>query len=495
MSTISVQPIVNANGEVVLNVFTETGLYVCMLGPDFLMKMNEKNQQGSKIFGFGNFSMDSESYIKITNQYNERNLYLYFYKSKDGSAVRFGGKIPSFLDAALNCDNASITAKVGNKIDASQLKSTKEGLVKERLGVFNLCGSWCGITAYWPQGYGTGEFDSCCVSLVDLENIQDNTNIASDSVKGAIFAGTCFAVDSAGNSNGVGDSKVISYVRNNVPNVTDANTMLIKFTGRAGIWDYNMLTGEITQSQSTYDGYFGIWGQAQFVIDGVLYGLTNGETASAAVTNTTYYVFSYNTATGASAKGSTDYSMYESTSLIKVGSDLYLNTNTYRIDSTSSSYIPAYKKITLSSLALSSTSLTISPLTYMKSAWKLSSFDDGTYLFHDLKNMISYRFTDISNIAGSITEPYFVCVGQPITSGEKTVFMAAHYKGFYYLTPPSTTAGTPFTNVSYKGCKYMLLDGGIGPLIAYGQFSKTYEKPADADFTSNYYITVQAVNE
>ena len=494
MSTINVQPIVNANGEVVLNVFTEMGLYVCMLGPDFLMKMNEKNVQGSKIFGFGNFSLNSESYFKITNQYNERNLYMYFYKSKDGEAVRFGGKIPSFLDAALNCDSASITAKVGNKIDTADLTSTKEGLVKERLGVFNLCGSWCGITAYWPQGYGTGEFDSCCVSLVDLETLQDNTNISSDDVKGAIFAGTCFAVDNA-SQYGVGDTKVISYVRNNVPNVTDANTMLIKFAGRAGIWDYNLTTGEITQSASTYDGYFGIWGQAQFVIDGVLYGLTTGETASTAVTTTQYYLFSYDTESGTSVKSSTYYTMYESTSLIKVGSDLYLNNYSYRIDSTSSSYTPKYCKVNLSTMAVTSTSLTISPLTYMKSAWKLSSFDDGTYLFHDLKNMISYKCTDISNIAGSITEPYFVCAGQPITSGEKTVFMAAHYKGFYYLTPAATTAGNPFTNVNYKGCKYMLLDGSIGPLLAYGQFSKTYEKPADADFTSNYYITLTAINE
>ena len=494
MSTINVQPIVNANGEVVLNVFTEMGLYVCMLGPDFLMKMNEKNAQGSRIFGFGNVSLNSNSYFKITNQYNERNLYMYFYKSKDGGAVRFGGKIPSFLDAALNCDTASITAKVGNKVDTADLTSAKEGLMKERLGVFNLFGSWCGITAYWPQGYGTGEFDSCCVSLVDLETLQDNTNIASDDVKGAIFAGVCFAVDNA-SQHGVGDTKVISYVRNNVPNVTDANTMLIKFAGRAGIWDYNLTTGEITQSASTYDGYFGIWGQAQFVIDGVLYGLTTGETASTAVTTTTYYLFSYDTESGTSVKGSTSDTMSESTSLIKVGSDLYFNTSTYRIDSTSSSYTPKYCKVNLSTMAVTSTSLTISPLTYMKSAWKLSSFDDGTYLFHDLKNMISYAFTDISNIEGSITEPYFVCVGQPITFGEKTVFMAAHYKGFYYMTPTSTTAGNPFTNTNYYGCKYMLLDGSVGPLLAYGQFSKTYEKPADADFTSNYYITLTAINE
>lgn len=494
MSTINVQPIVNANGETILNVFTEMGLYVCTLGPDFLMKMNEKNQQGSRIFGFGNFEMDSTSRFQITNHYNERNLYLYFYKSKDGAAVLFNGKIPAFLDAALNCDSSMITAKVGNKVDTSKLTSTKEGLIKERLGVFNLAGSWCGITAYWPQGYGTGEFDSCCVSLVDLETLQNNSNIASDAVKGAIFAGVCFAVDNS-TDNGVADSKVISYVRNNVDGVTDANTMLIKFAGRAGIWDYNMLTGEITQSANTYDGYFGIWGQPQYVIDGVLYGLTNGETASTAVTTTAYYLFSYNLSTGASVKGSSSYTMNEATSLLKVGSDLYLNKNSYSISSTSTSYKPAYTKVTLSSLAVSSTSLTITQLSYLTSPWKISSFDDGTYIFHDLRNMISYKFTDISNIAGSIVEPYFVCCGQPVTSGEKTVFMAAHYKAFYYLTPTATTAGNPFTNVSYKGCKYMILDGSVGPLLAYGQFSKTYEKPADADFTSNYYITVQAVNQ
>lgn len=71
--------------------------------------------------------------------------------------------------------------------------------------------------------------------------------------------------------------------------------------------------------------------------------------------------------------------------------------------------------------------------------------------------------------------------------------MAAHTKGFYFRTPLAIESGI-FKNVSYYGYKYMLLDGALSPLLAYGKFSKTYEKTADSDFTSNYYITLTAQN-
>lgn len=35
MSTINIQPTVTANGETILSVFTDMGLYTCLLGPDF----------------------------------------------------------------------------------------------------------------------------------------------------------------------------------------------------------------------------------------------------------------------------------------------------------------------------------------------------------------------------------------------------------------------------------------------------------------------------
>jgi len=493
MSTVNIQPVVNANGETILSVFTDMGLYTCLLGPDFLMKMNEKNQQGSKVFGLGYFKANSTSRFQVDNLNTDSNLYIYFYNSQGSDPEKFGGKVPSFMDAALNCTSADITAKVSNKTLESELTSAKEGLVKERLGLFNLLGTMCGVTAYWPQGYGAGNFDSCCVSLVDLESIKDITSITSEAARGSIFAGTCFAVN---NANVIPNSEVISYVRNNVTGVTDANTMLLKFAGRAGIWDYNILTGDITQSSSTYDGYFSIWGSASFVIDNVLYGLTNGETATVSVgTSISTSLFSYDTTTKVSTKSTSAVFNYsEASSLIKVGADLYINTNGFSVTSTSSSYKPTYKKITLSSLIISSTVLTLTVPEYLKNCWKINSFDYDSYLLHDNKNLISYKFTDISSIEGSITDPYFVCCGQPISSGVVTHFMAAHTQGYYYQTPIITTTNRPFKNADYTGCKYMLLDGSVGPLLSYGKLSKLYEKPADADFTSNYYITVTALN-
>ena len=490
MSTINIQPTVTANGETILSVFTDMGLYTCLLGPDFLMKLNEANPQGSKIFGLGyieSYGTNSNMYIEDLD--NTKNLYIYFYNSQGSDAVKFG-KVPSFMSADLTCTTADITAKVSNKTKTEELVSTKEGLVKERVGVFNLLGTMCGVTCYWPQGYGTGNFDSMCVSLVDLETLKDNTSIADVDERGAVFGGTVFAVDNSSESI---TANVISYIRNNVTGLTDANTLLLKFEGRAGLWDYNMQTGEVTQSAVQYDGYMGIWGQAQYVIDGVLYGLTCKTTAAAKAPSTTAYLFKYDTSSKESSVGSTSITLYESTSLIKVGSDLYINTNSFSITSTSSTSRPTYKKITLSTLAISSTTLTTTVPEYLKNGWKINSFDDGSYILHDNKNMVSYKFTDVSSIESSITEPFFVCCGQPLTFGGSTIFMAAHTKGFYFRTPSVIESGI-FKNVSYYGYKYMLLDGGLSPLLAYGKFSKTYEKTADSDFTSNYYITLTAQN-
>lgn len=497
MSTISVQPVVTANGEVVLSVTTELCQYLCLFGPDLIMKMQEIGAQGSRVMGLGDLyfdslSVSSYSYNSLKGLDYTNHLHIYFYNSNGEDPAKFNGKIPSFVDAGLNFDATPITAYVSNKTDVSTITSTKEGIQKERLGVFNLFGTWCGVTAYWPQGYGTGEFDSCCVSLVNLETIRTNTNSNNQ----GIFAGVCFAVDSA---NTVPNSTVISYVRNNVTGVTDANTMLLKFAGRAGIWDYNLTTGEITQSSNTYSGYFGIWGHPQFEIDGVLYGLSNLDTASTATGNLGYYIFSYNTTTGESLSYGS-YTMTQGTALIKVDSDLYLNTTSkYSDDSTTSTYIPKYYKLDLTTLQPSSTTLTITPMSQASaSGWKINSFDDGTYIFHDLYHKTAFAFTDISDIEGSVTEPYFVCGGQPLTFGETTVFMAASYMGLYRDTASaaknSSYSYSFLANMDYGGCKYMLLDGSIGPLLSYGKLSKTYEKPADADFTSNFYITVTAVN-
>lgn len=491
MSTINVQPTVTANGETILSVFTEMGLYTCLLGPDFLMKMNESNVQGSRVFGLGSIhtiSANTRTAFVPINKTND--LHIYFYNSQGNDAVKFNGKIPSFMDAKLNVTAADITAKVGNLTDLTNASSFKEGIMKERLGVFNLLGTWCGVTAYWPQGYGTGKFDSCCVSLVDLENLKNRSVDSSLENRSAVFAGTCFAVDPTMENSY--STKAISYIRNGVDGLTDENTMLIKFRGRTGLYEYNMITGDVTPSKSEYTGIMGIWGFNQYFIDGVLYGITSKEYVNTDSNEINCYFFAFNISGKTLTIGSSLAVSDLSRSLIKVGSDLYFNTNTFSYQSTM--YAPTYYKINLANCAITSTQLSLTVPSFLGNDWKLGCFDDGSYILHDLKNMNSYRFTDISDIENTISEPYFVCNGQPITFGTTTVFMAASSNGFYYETTQLTDLNKTFSNTTYYGTKYMLLDGDIGPLIAYGQFSKTYEKTEDADFTSSYYITVTAVN-
>ncbi len=491
MSTINIQPVVNANGETILSVFTPMGRYLCVLGPDFITKMCESNVQGSKALGLGPLHMKvTNNNESLANYDNTNNLHIYFYNSGGKEAVHFSGKLPCFVSGYLDVDTSKITAKVSNKVSVGTITDTKEGLVKERLGLFNICGTMCGITAYWPQGYGTGTFDSMCVSLVDLEKLKTHT--CSVDARQPIYAGIVLDTENASSSDGAD----FCYIRNGVQGITDENTFLVKFRGRAGLWDYNLATGDVTQSSSTYDGYMGVWGYPQYVIDGVLYGLTTKEKANSTTTNySTAYLFSYNLSDKTSVAGSS-CNINDATSLLKVGQDLYLNTQNYSWGQTSSTYKPAYKKVTLSTMGTSSTTLEHTVPSYLGYDYSIDSFDDGTYILHDIKHMVSWRFTDLSDIEASIVEPYWVCIGQPITVGEKTYFMAYHREGFYYGNNYSsaTNINDCFQNVSYSTSKYMLLTGDIGPLLAYGQFSKTYEKTADMDFTTNYYINVTSSN-
>lgn len=492
MSTINIQPVVTANGETILSVFTPMGRYTCVLGPDFLMKMNEANVQGSKALGLGGlrYSNTSSSYDSITNFDYTNKLHIYFYNSGGEEAVKFGGKLPCFVSGYLDVDTSKITAKVCDRVKTEDITDTREGLVKERLGLFNICGTMCGITAYWPQGYGTGTFDSMCVSLVDLEQLK--THSCTVDYRQPIYAGINLAVEKSTSP----DSPDLCYIRNGVEGITDENTFLVKFYGRAGLWDYNLITGDIVQSKSTYSGYMGMWGYPQYVIDGVLYGVTTRETATENFNNSsTPYLFSYNLTDKTSVVGSSFY-LNDASTLLKVGQDLYVNIQSYSWGSTSSSYKPNYRKITLSTMTTSSTTLTHTVPSYLGYDYSIDSFDDGTYLLHDIKHMVSFKFTDLSNIEGSIVEPYWVCIGQPVTVGEKTYFMAFHRQGFYYgnYLSSDTKDNANFQNVCYGYNKYMLLTGDIGPLLAYGQFSKTYEKTADMDFTTNYYINVTSSN-
>ena len=85
--------------------------------------------------------------------------------------------------------------------------------------------------------------------MIDLETLKDNTGIDDVEKRGAVFV-----VDSSSESI---TANVISCIRNNITGLTDANTMLLKFEGCTGLCDYNLKTGDVTQSAVQYDG---IWG-------------------------------------------------------------------------------------------------------------------------------------------------------------------------------------------------------------------------------------------
>ena len=98
MSTINIQPVVNANGETILAAYTPMGRYTCVLGPDFFMKMNEAHVQGSKALGFGSLRMNVQSgYDSLQNLNNTNNVHIYIYNSGGSEAVLFNGKLPNFV--------------------------------------------------------------------------------------------------------------------------------------------------------------------------------------------------------------------------------------------------------------------------------------------------------------------------------------------------------------------------------------------------------------
>jgi len=483
---LTITPVINSNGEIAQAVETPMGTALALLGFDFITKLTEKSAKGGKALGLGTFKLFNTDNI-IDNYDKASNLWVYLYNKTDGFPHRWE-KVPSFLNAKCEATASAIIARASNTIDPAVLATSKDGLTIERSGVFNVPGQYAGITYNWPAGQGTGAFDSVCVSLVNLEKLQDNSAITSDANRQPVFAGTMVHTDTAQIL-----AKSCCYVRNGVSGVTDENTILIKRSGISGVYAYNLATGEETRYTGDYAGYFSPWGQAQYVIDSVLYGITSGDTTTESSASNAFGLFSYNLTTKTPVTGSlTSYTLTESTRFLKVGTDLYLQVKEDRsYTEVDSYYTPMYCLITKSTLAVTTTALTLTVPAYLLAHWNISSNDDGTFMLHDWKALISYKFTDLANIFPTISEPFFVGCGQELAIGSgatvEKMFMSALAQGFYQS---SGAADTLMKNTSYAVMKYMLLNGSIGPIIAYGAYSKTYTKGAETILTTDIYTQI-----
>lgn len=507
MASYDIQPAISvnvgSNGEIASGNFTDMGLYLSLFGPDLYMKMNELNAQGSLCMGVGSLKVKiGNSFNTLNNANTKNNLYVYFYYS-DGAAVNDSGTLPSFISEKLEVDESKIICFATNVTELSAVTSLKEGLCINRDSNLNIINPLAGLTYNWPIGQGTGQFNCFCVSLSDLTKLKNDSTKTDYIAPNPYYIGRCMGVETTDETptpTSLYPTRTLSYIRNNVEGITSADELLIKFRDKVGYWVLNLLTGDLTAYKGTYAGYMTPWGSNMVKIGSLYYGLTTKENLTTNIDTKELYIFSYNPTTSEVKVGSNyvigAYSI--NSGLFVYNNELYVQVNQGSLTSTSSSYKITYKKVNLSNLSVSSTTLNLTVPTYLNNGWRIDNYDEvNTYILHDTKNYNSFVFTNINDIEGSITKTLFVGCGLPLTfNSTNHIYVSNVIDGLYTSTQPYSSEGpyTLFRNTRYNGVKKCLCIEGATPLLTYTKFSKTYDKNENIDFTSSYYIQANRSN-
>lgn len=516
MAIYNIQPSISvnvgANGETAAGNMTNMGLYMGLFGLDLYMKSNEKDSVGSILCGAGSITTYStNSRTVLYNQMMLNNLYVYFYNSTN-SAMDSDGILPSFMDSDLTVDTTKIIATGNHTTNISDVSSLKEGIVVARDSEFNLLSPLSGLTYNWPIGQGTGQFNSFCISLCDLEKLKTNDVISNVSLSAEqypvtpFYLGKCFGVNknvTGLNNSYTGTHNVLCYIRNNVTGITGANEMLLKFKDRVGVWVLNLLTGSLTTYTGSYDGYMSLWGSNMIEISGKYYGLTNKTTIGTDSIESYTYVFCWDPTNTTYTVGSSAVSslyfvsnlLYDGTTLMARYNPLYFNF------STNSSNKPQFYPIDLTTLNRTGNPEYYTVPSYMGNAFTICNMDESnTYMLHNYFNGVSYIFTDLTDIENSITGVRFVSCSQPLTFNTNMhIYVGFCFQGLEggyqlqsYTDSGSSSQNYPSTylnyNQSYSGVKYGIFNDSASPILTYCKFSQTYDKTSSIDFTSSYYI-------
>lgn len=376
------------------------------------------------------------------------------------------------MDYLLDIDESKLIAYACDVtvIDSNKLK---QGITKEREGIINTPVAITGCTMFWPAGYGTGDINAMCVSVVNLATLK--TLSASEARNSSVFGGLQFHTT----SNYTGYLTNYGYLKPSVPGFTTEEEMIIRVNSTNYL--YNLSTGDYSLWSETFPAnslpYFGV----NYVVldDKMYYASPYGSTQ--------YRITEVDLTTKAARYGSGGSNVNYMSSAILVGSDIFFQTA--RTNST-----VTLKKLNISTLAIESTTITVNLPSYITTTNRndacITQFDDLSYGLIDGASGICFRFTDLEDVEGSIVDIFFTGAtagypAVPITHGVNTLFLGISQSGFFQ------NAGLAGKNTGTYKC--VLTDGRYGPLITHNKFETSYNKSETAELTSSFMITASVL--
>lgn len=455
-------------GEVLANVLTTMGSFVATLGLSNIfatVERSDANGFGSKVYGFGCVNQgDAGGVSKIDK------LYFYFYHTEGSGTLDSKGLLPDFVSRMLDIDESKIVAYTA---DATVVNSEKpkQGIQEKAEGLYTTLAPVVGCTCYWPQGYGTGEINAMCVSLVDL------TTLKTTQPEKAIYAGISYFNLPNSYTSFIGDCV---YIKPSVPGITGEKEILVVEGGK--LWLHNLLTGTKTAYTKEFPNkyYMGIWGSNQFLIGDKLYLITSkGSTSSYA------YVYELDL----TAKTQTEIVRLNSYAygfqLMYIDGDLWVTKST------------SYSAITLEKIDIQGKNLTgVTKIITMPAYFptnsiegKITQFDDGDYGVINPKSGVCHKFSNLDDIEGSVTDAFF-------TGAKEFQVAPIKVRGVYDFL---CVTGSGYYNREYvaglfKGLMYLSITcGDVGPVLTWNKFDTTYNKKENSELTSSFMLSVSAL--
>lgn len=456
-------------GEVLANVLTTMGSFVATLGLSNIFATVERsyaNGFGSKVYGFGCVNQgDAGGVSKIDK------LYFYFYHTEGSGTLDSKGLLPDFVNRMLDIDESKIVAYTA---DATVVNSEKpkQGIQAKAEGLYTTLAPVVGCTCYWPQGYGTGEINAMCVSLVDL------TTLKTTQPEKAVYAGVSYFNLPNSYTSFIGDCV---YIKPGVPGITGEKEILVVEGGK--LWLHNLLTGTKTAYTAAFPEkpYLGIWGSNQVLLGDKLYVVTSlGSTSSYA------YVYELDLTAKTHTRICTLNTYAYNFQLMYIDGDLWVT------NSTSASEI-TLEKVDILGKTLTGVTKTVTMPSYFATSsieGKITQFDDGEYGLISKKSGICQKFSSLDDIEGSVTDVFF--------TGATTEFQVAPIKvrGVYDFV---CATGTGYYNREYvagifKGLMFLSITcGDVGPVLTWNKFDTTYNKKENSELTSSFMLSASAL--
>ena len=442
-------------GDVLSNIPTKMLKSIESLWNQFLVTYLKGDMRGFKYCGLGGLYISSSGISKNS----DAKLYVYFYNSETTATLDGKEILPSFMSYDLSIDDSKIVAY------GSSLSSVPEGGKEgQLLSVYTPNIGEVKIKFYFPQGVGTGNINSMCVSLVPLDKLK--TLPAANAVfSGIVFEGSSYNPSGA-------DRYFVPKILLSDNNFEGSLGIGQNISSGSSVVVYNISTGNF-ETVSLSLGKKPCWGLGR-VFDGAYYFISSGTK-----------LVKYDLATKTFTEGSSTTNLYHQ-NILNINNDLYVVGNSANVGSSMT-----LRKLNLTTLAADSSTYSFTvPDFGITGKGTILQFQNGDFGVIYPDTGIVFRFTDITDPTNSLVNVYFTgltdigCAIIPIEENGKVYFYGATNSGVY----PSLRI---LANNSSSTKLHILSDAQVGsPLICYNKYNTSFEKTADTQLTTTTTISI-----